>query len=53
MIYTTVILPIVLYWLENRSLTIREEYRLGVVDNRVLRRIFVQGGSNMTGTDCM
>jgi len=33
-------LPVVLYWCENWSLTLREERRLRVFGNRVLRRIF-------------
>ena len=39
-IYRTVILPLVLYGCETWSLTLREERRLGVFGNRVLRRIF-------------
>jgi hypothetical protein len=39
-IYKTVILPVVLYGCENWSLTLKEEYRLRVFENRVLRRIF-------------
>jgi hypothetical protein len=39
-IYTTVILPVVLYGCETWSLTLREEHRLRVFENRVLRRIF-------------
>jgi hypothetical protein len=35
-IYKAIILPVVLYW----SLTLREEHRLRVFENRVLRRIF-------------
>jgi hypothetical protein len=31
---------LVLYWCETWSLTLREEYRLRVFENRVLRRIF-------------
>ena len=34
------ILPVVLYGCENWSLTLREESRLRVFENRVLRRIF-------------
>jgi hypothetical protein len=34
------ILPVVLYGCETWSLTIREEHRLRVFENRVLRRIF-------------
>jgi hypothetical protein len=36
----TVILPVVLYGCETWSLTLREERRLGVFQNRVLKRIF-------------
>ena len=39
-IYKTIILPIVLYGYETWSLTLREECRLRVIENRILRRIF-------------
>jgi hypothetical protein len=39
-IYRTVSLPVVLYGSETWSLTLREEHRLKVFENRVLRRIF-------------
>jgi hypothetical protein len=39
-IYETVIFPFVLYGCETWSLTLREEHRLRVFENRVLRRIF-------------
>jgi hypothetical protein len=39
-IYKTVILPVVLYGCETWSVTLREEHRLRVFENRVLRRIF-------------
>ena len=39
-IYRTIILPIVLYGCETWSLTLREEHRLSLFENRVLRRIF-------------
>jgi hypothetical protein len=39
-IYKTVILPLVLYGRDTWSLTLREEHRLRVFENRVLRRIF-------------
>jgi hypothetical protein len=39
-IYKTVILPLVLYGCENWPLTLGEEHRLRVLENRVLRRIF-------------
>jgi hypothetical protein len=38
-IYKTIILPVVLYGCETWSLTLREEHRLRVFENRVLRRI--------------
>jgi hypothetical protein len=37
-IYKTIILPVVLYGCETLSLTLREEHRLRVFNNRVLRR---------------
>jgi hypothetical protein len=39
-IYKTVTLPVVLYGCETWSLTVREEHRLRVSENRELRRIF-------------
>jgi hypothetical protein len=39
-IYKTIILLVVQYGCETWSLTLREEHRLGVSENRVLRRIF-------------
>jgi hypothetical protein len=39
-IYKTIILPVVLYGCETWSLTLREERRLRVFENRVLRKIF-------------
>jgi hypothetical protein len=39
-IYKTIILPVVLYECETWSLTLREEPRLRIFENRVLRRIF-------------
>jgi hypothetical protein len=39
-IYKTTILPLVLYGCETWFLTLREAHRLGVFENRVLRRIF-------------
>jgi hypothetical protein len=38
--YKTIILPAVLYGCETRSLTLREEHRLRMFENKVLRRIF-------------
>jgi hypothetical protein len=39
-IYRNVIFPVVLYGCETWSLTLREEHRLRVSENRVLRKIF-------------
>ena len=39
-IYKTIILPVVLYGCETWSLTLSEEHRLRVIENRMLRRIF-------------
>jgi hypothetical protein len=39
-LYETVILPFVLYGCETWSLVLREEHKLRVFENRVLRRIF-------------
>ena len=39
-IYRTIILPVVLYGCESWSLILREERRLRVFENRVLRRVF-------------
>ncbi|KAJ4433527.1 hypothetical protein ANN_15836, partial [Periplaneta americana] len=39
-IYKTVILPVVLYGCETWTLTLREEHRLRVFENKVLRKIF-------------
>ena len=40
MIYRTTILPLVLYGCETWSLTLREEHRLRVFENGVLRKVF-------------
>jgi hypothetical protein len=45
-IYKRIILLVVLYECETWSLTLREEHKLRVVENRVLRRIF---GPKMDG----
>jgi hypothetical protein len=39
-IYNTILLPVVLYWCETWSLILREEHKLRVYENRVLRRVF-------------
>jgi hypothetical protein len=48
-IYRTIILPVVLYGCESWSLTLREECRLRVFENRVLRRIFGPTRDEVTG----
>ena len=48
-IYRTIILPVVLYGCETWSLTLREERRLRVFENRVLRRIFGPKRDKVTG----
>ena len=49
MIYRTIILPVVLYAFETWSLTLREERRLRVFENRVLRRVFAPKRDEVTG----
>jgi len=48
-IYRTIILPVVLYGCEPWLLTLREERRLIVFENRVLRRIFGPKRDEVTG----
>jgi hypothetical protein len=48
-IYRTIILPDVLYGCETWSLTLMEECRLRVFENRVLRRIFGPKRDEVTG----
>ena len=47
-IYGTIILPVVLYGCETWSLTLREERKLRVFENMVLRRIFGRGREEVT-----
>jgi hypothetical protein len=44
-----IILPVVLYGWETWFLTLREEHRLRVFENRVLRRIFGPKRDEVTG----
>jgi hypothetical protein len=44
-----VILPVVLYGCETWSLTVREEHKLRVIENRVMRRIFGPKRDRVTG----
>jgi hypothetical protein len=48
-IYKTMILPTVLSGCETLSLTLREEHRLRVSENRVFRRIFGSKRDEVTG----
>ena len=45
----TIILPVVLYGCETWSMTFREERKLRVFENRVLRRIFGPRRDEVTG----
>ena len=47
--YKTIILPVVLYGCETWSLTLREEHRLRVFENKVLRKIFGAKRDEITG----
>jgi len=48
-IYRTIILPVVLYGCATWSLTLREERRLRVFENRVFRKIFGPKRDEVTG----
>jgi hypothetical protein len=48
-IYETIILRVDLYGCETWSLTVREEHKLRVFENRVLRRIFEPKRDGVTG----
>jgi hypothetical protein len=48
-IYRNIILPVVLYGCETWLLTLMEECRLRVFENRVLRRIFGPRRDKVTG----
>jgi hypothetical protein len=48
-VYKSIILPVVLYGCETWSLTLREEHRLRVFENRVQRRIFGSKRDEVTG----
>jgi hypothetical protein len=48
-IYKTNILPVVLYGCETWSLTLKNENRLKVFENRVLKRIFGPKRDEVTG----
>jgi len=48
-IYRTIIFPVVFYGCETWSLTLREERRLRVFANRMLRRVFGPKRDEVTG----
>jgi hypothetical protein len=48
-IYKTIILPVVLYGCKTWSLTLREERRLGMLEKKVLRRMFRPKRDEVTG----
>jgi hypothetical protein len=48
-IYRTITFPVVLYGCETWSLTLREERRLRVFENRVLRAVFGPKRDEVTG----
>ena len=48
-IHRTIILPVVFYGYETWSRTLREERKLRVFKNRVLRRIFGPKGDELIG----
>ncbi|KAJ4434068.1 hypothetical protein ANN_16387 [Periplaneta americana] len=48
-IYKTVTLPVLLYGCETWTLTLREEHRLRVFENKVLRKIFLAKRDEVTG----
>jgi hypothetical protein len=52
-IYRTIILPVVLYGCKTWSLTLREEGRLRVFENRVLRKVFGPKRGQGNGESCI
>jgi hypothetical protein len=48
-IYRTIILPVVLFGCETWSLILKEDHRVRVFENRVLRGIFVPKRNGLTG----
>jgi hypothetical protein len=47
--YKTIVLPVGLYGCEIWCLTLKEEHSLGVIEYRVLRRIFARKRDEVTG----
>jgi hypothetical protein len=52
-IYKTVILPVMLYGCKTWSLTLGEEHRLRVFENRALRKIFGSKRKMDHGENCI
>jgi hypothetical protein len=50
-VYRIIILPVALYGYENWSLILREDYRLRVLENRVLRKIYGPRGTRQQGVE--
>jgi hypothetical protein len=48
-IYNTISLPVILYGCETWALTLREEHRLRMFENKVLSRIFGPKRDEVTG----
>jgi hypothetical protein len=48
-IYKTIILPVVLYGCETWSLILKEEHRMRVSENRILRTVFGPNRDEVTG----
>jgi hypothetical protein len=48
-IYKTIILPVVLCGCETWSLTLREDHKLRIIENRVLRIVFGPKRDKVTG----
>jgi hypothetical protein len=48
--YKTIILSVVLYGCETRSLTLREQNKMTVFEDRVFKRIFGPKGDEVTGS---
>ena len=48
-VHSTKLFPVVLYGCETWSLTLREEHRLRVFENKLLRRMFGPNRDDVTG----
>jgi hypothetical protein len=47
-IYRIIILPVILYGCETWCVTLREEHRIRMFENRVLRKVFGPGRDEVT-----